>query len=477
MNFNENVESELPVRASMFGDETPIQVSTIDDLESTSTWEESGWDDENVLPESEQPQPSLAVNVEALNEELRSLREQMEVAQQQQQTLQQEKEEQKQHKDTVIAKLKGKLRATIAERNQLKEQSSAGISTTTQLQEDLREELESINHKLREALSERDELKEKLEESLTTNSSDQNVDELKNEMEAVKMRKDEVIAKLKLKLKQTIRLKENLQVEVERVSAEKDVVFNEFSDKMQQQNRESDQLKRENDELNQSMHILQSQIENKMKETDSLSESFNEKAAVVEDMIVDMDDLRAKHTALVDEHQRLKEEAASQEQQLSEKFEWESSEKDDLISDLERDLRDGKEEWDEVRKTLEEALQIKDEAVTKVKEQLDNLHREHAKLNAQAQSNAHKTQSDVEEYADKIKSLEEQCAAEKKAKEDERIKTADIQTQLEAVEILFGLSDSDDLSLVERLSNWKQQTVDEYKTLERAHKELSLIHI
>jgi len=473
MNFNENVESEIPLRASIFGDETfekPIQVSTIDELESASTWEESGWDDENVLPESEQPQPSVAVNVEALNEELRTLREQMEVAQQQQQALQLEKDEQKQHKDTVIAKLKGKLRATIAERNQLKEQPSA----TSQPQEDLREELESSTHKLQEALSEIDELKEKLANTVQSSASDQDIDELRNEMDAVKTRKDEVIAKLKLKLKQTIRLKENLQVEVERVSADKDVVFNEFSDKMQQQNRESDQLKQDNYELNQSLNTLQSQIANKARETDSLTESFNKKAAVVKDMAVDMDDLRAKHAALMKENQQLMEEAASKEQELTEKLEWESSEKDDHISDLEKEiksLRDGKEEWDEVRKTLEEALQIKDDAVSKVKEQLDNLHREHAKLNAQTQSNAHKTQENVEEYIEKIKSLEEQCTAEKKAKEDERIKSVDVQTQLEAVEILFGLSDNDDLSLAERLSNWKQQTVDEYKSLERAHKE------
>ena len=447
VNFQERLETEVPVRSAIFsgGDstfETPIKASTAESLESASvTWDESGWEDENVLPESEQPRPHpVAANIDQLNEELVQLQSQV-------QNLQEEKEEVKQHKDTVIARLKGKLRSTIAERDQLRKEIG---------------DSEALSQSLHEMISERDELKIQLESSATIPPpSTDELETVKSEMEALKARKDEVITKLKVKLKQTMRLKENLQTEVERVSNEKDVVFNEFSLKMQQQNEESIQLKSTNKQL-------QQQVETKTEEINQITESIKNKTS-------ECDGLKLKCSELEAENEKLTEELESKESDLTEKFEWEASEKDDRLLDLERELkaaRNDKEEWEEVRKTLEEALQVNEEAVSKMKETQDGLYRENAKLNAQLQSVDHKSQAEVDEYVEKIKKLEDDVSAEKKAKEDERIKSGEIKTQVEAVEILFGLSDNADLSLVERLSDWKQQSMDENKTRERSLKEM-----
>ena len=226
MDFQETVDTELPLRSIQLSDEM-LTESTMDEQESG--WDDgSGWGDENVLPESEQPLESSpappSVNVEELNAEIDNLRDNIE-----------QLNEQNTHKDLEISSMRLELEKTVKERDELEKtkQNEADVAV-------LKDEIQSLNE--------------------------------------VKNHKDTIIAKLKLKLKQTMKgrdqLKENLQSEIDRLSEEKDLIFNEISEKLQQHNSEAMDLKNSNELLTESLKAVEKIVSFKDNEAAHLKESF-----------------------------------------------------------------------------------------------------------------------------------------------------------------------------------------------------------
>lgn len=428
--FREAFEIEPSVKnmTADFSYKTPMSEQTSEGQESCGWGDASGWEDENILPESEQPVEAavpISVNIEALNAEISTLRE--EVAQ---------LNEVKEHKDMIIAKLKLKVKKTLSERDELKVQSEASG------------EVDAVNAELTNA-------KKELQK-----------------VQVAKEHKDTVIAKLKLKLKQTIQgrdqLKENLQSEVDRLSLEKDVIFNEVSQKLQQQEKENEQLSQSNTDLQKTLKAVEKKVVSKEGEAKELKVSFEKKAAFVEEMNIDLEELKKNYSELKEDKEKLTADLEIKEE-LIEKYEWETLEKDDQIRALERDVTKGQgdsTELEEIKQTLEEALKIKDGAVEKLKEQLNELNHEIAKLRSERQSVIAEKQKELGERVEAIKALEEKLHKAMNEKDTRIVKLDELNSQIEAVEILFGLSNSDE-SLVEQLGTFKTDSLNKIKEFER----------
>ena len=303
-----------------------------------------------------------------------------------------------------------------------------------------------------------DENKEK-EESLT---------KLKDEMiqlEDVKSHKDTIIAKLKVKLKQTIQsrdqIKENLQSEVDRVANEKDIIFNEFAEKLQQQEQEMKDMQASNEMLTNAMTSIQEVVTSKEMQVKDLEKSFTEKSNAIDQISDEFEELQTKHLEIRKE--------LDEKQDLVEKYEWELSEKEDITRQAETELRkydDDRQEWQEVRNTLEEAMTLKDQALEKLNAQLDSLQKDYARLNVEKNRSENNAEDEVTQQRETISKLEGELHQLKVEKDKVAMKNDELVSQYEGIEILFGISEGQD-SLIEQLGLWKNDMQEKLRDAQR----------
>ena len=334
----------------------------------------------------------------------------------------------------------------------------------------------------KEVISERDILREKCKSIENITLCQEEISVLKEAVEKLKADKElkqTTIAKLKVKLKQTIRgrdqLKENLQSELDRISQEKDLIFNEFSEKLQQQNVEIEDLRNGSEMLSKTLEAVGGESFKKEKELESLQLSLNSKIEIIEQADGLYNELKCKYDEIINANTELNV-LINEKDDILKKQEVECSEKDDKICGLDLELSKAKDEFEsfeDIRYTLEEAMAIKDRNMERAREQMETLQKEYVKLNAEFQLSLNKCQSDANEYEERMTCLNKKMLMCQEAKENITITAGEYKAELEAVEILFGLSDDND-SLIELVSSYKIHTTNKLKEYERLLKDQEL---
>ena len=320
-------------------------------------------------------------------------------------------------------------------------------------------------------------LKMKMKQFVDENKEkEESLIKLKGEMkqlEDVKSHKDTIIAKLKLKLKQTIQsrdqIKENLQSEVDRVANEKDIIFNEFAEKLQQQEQEMKDMQASNEMLTNAITSIQEVVTSKEMQMKELEKCFTEKSNAVDQISEEFEELQTKHLEMRKE--------LDEKQDLVEKYEWELSEKEDITRQAETEQRkydNDRQEWQEVRNTLEEAMTLKDQALEKLNAQLDSLQRDNARLNVEKNRSVNNAEDEVAQQRETISELEGELHQLKVEKDKVVMKNDELLSQYEGIEILFGISEGQE-SLIEQLGTWKNDMQEKLRDAQRELKEKEIV--
>eukprot|EP00794_Sanderia_malayensis_P012652 gene12652-13951_t len=249
------------------------------------------------------------------------------------------------------------------------------LSVVDEKEKLLQEEMELFQEKLKkekgiweeEAKIEKSELIKSQDESI------QSVGELEEKVDkltAEKQHKDTVIAKLKLKLKQTIKdrdvIKNNLQSEIERLTQDRDIIFNEFQTKTQQTESEFADLR---STLN-NLENVKDELETSLSSKQQMESEHEKKIGDVEKQL----EVAVNEKTLLQENVESLEKEIESKIEIVEKFEWEASEKEDQVRDLERRLRsfvEDQQSWEELKKTLEDTIEVKEGFLIGLRKELE----------------------------------------------------------------------------------------------------------
>ena len=164
-------------------------------------------------------------------------------------------------------------------------------------------------------------------------------------------------------------------------------------------------------------------------------------------------------------------------QDLVEKYEWELSEKEDITRQAETEQRkydNDRQEWQEVRNTLEEAMTLKDQALEKLNAQLDSLQRDNARLNVEKNRSVNNAEDEVAQQRETISELEGELHQLKVEKDKVVMKNDELLSQYEGIEILFGISEGQE-SLIEQLGTWKNDMQEKLRDAQRELKEKEIV--
>ena len=456
---------DIPFKSLSNSCETSVTASTLYDQESESGWEIS----EDVVSASNQSEQvpnadlGLMKQVEDLIENIEKL------------------SAIKERKENIITKLKLKLKRTIEEKDQLKQEAKSASKSLVDIA-NLQEELEILKQEniCLKALS------------LEQNNS---VFEIKKQLEQVKEHKDKVITKLKVKVKQTIKdrdqLSENLQSEIDRLSEEKDLLFNELSQNLQEQNLEMRRI----EESNQALTMMVRSLESKLTEKDSafqeLKLSLNASIITSEKQLCHTDSLQKELNSLQIENQKLTEtfnekltnfvklqeelkylqlenenlkETIKDIELFNEKLKSDNDEKDFQINNFEKLSIQNKlnqESWNEEKTVLEDALRIKEVTLERLLVEHQALQREFMKFKSHQLSDEQKA-IEMEELNRKYQANQELLL-----NYQSKIKEIDnFNIQIEDIRFLFGISDCEG-TLLDQLKAYKLEIMSKLKEKEK----------